>query len=154
MKVNRSKTLFKELLEEYISNPEKDYYSNQTGDNNHPIFTLIQNTLQKIEVKYYYRKLSYTLTYFFVCLIYLEITIVFPSLPMVYFIIFPLINRLFFYIIGTKFIKTPDLVDITCLSGKASARPAFAVEYFLSAVHLFCRWYHNYIQFRIRHVRI
>jgi len=31
MKVNMSKTQFKELLEEYISNLEKDYDSNQSG---------------------------------------------------------------------------------------------------------------------------
>lgn len=44
MKVNMSKTEFKELLEEYTSNLEKDYDSNQTGNSNHPIFSLIQNT--------------------------------------------------------------------------------------------------------------
>ena len=39
-----SKTKFKELLEEYISNLEKDYDSNQTGNSNHPVFSVIQNT--------------------------------------------------------------------------------------------------------------
>ncbi len=41
MKVNMSKTQFKELLEEYISNLEKDYDSNQSGNSNHPTYSLI-----------------------------------------------------------------------------------------------------------------
>ena len=53
MKVNMSKTKFKELLEEYISNLEKDYDSNQKENSNHPVFSLIQNTYQKLEDKYY-----------------------------------------------------------------------------------------------------
>ena len=58
MEVKMSKTQFKELLEEYISNLEKDYDSNQTGNSNHPTYSLIKNTYQKIEDKYYYRKLG------------------------------------------------------------------------------------------------
>ena len=50
MKVNMSKTEFKELLEEYTSNLEKDYDSNQTGNSKHPIFSVIQNTYQKLYV--------------------------------------------------------------------------------------------------------
>ena len=84
-----SKTQFKELLEEYISNLEKDYDSNQTGNSNHPVFSVIQNTYQKLEDKYYYRKLGFTLMYFLSCIIYLAITIVFPSLPLAFFIVFP-----------------------------------------------------------------
>ena len=52
MKVNMSKTQFKELLEEYISNLEKDYDSNQTGNSIHPTYSLIQSTYQKIEDVY------------------------------------------------------------------------------------------------------
>ena len=63
MKVNMSKTEFKELLEEYTSNLEKDYNSNQTGNSKHPVFSVIQNTYQKLEDKYYYRKLGFTLSY-------------------------------------------------------------------------------------------
>jgi hypothetical protein len=118
MKVNMSKTKFKELLEEYISNLEKDYDSNQTGNSNHPVFSVIQNTYQKLEDKYYYRKLGFTLSYFFFCIIYLTITIVFSSLPLPFFIVFPFLILLFFYIIETKFIKTPDLVDITSLGDR------------------------------------
>ena len=59
MKVNMSKTQFKELLEEYISNLEKDYDSNQTGNSNHPTYSLIKNTYKKIEDKYFYRKLGF-----------------------------------------------------------------------------------------------
>jgi hypothetical protein len=44
-----SKTQFKELLEEYISNLEKDYDSDQTGNSNHPAYSLNKNTCQKIE---------------------------------------------------------------------------------------------------------
>jgi len=44
MEVNRSKPQFKELLEKYISTLEKDYDSNQTGNCNHPVFSVIQNT--------------------------------------------------------------------------------------------------------------
>ena len=95
MKVNMSKTKFKELLEEYISNLEKDYDSNQTGNSNHPIFSVIQNTYQKIEDKYYYRKLGFTLTYFLFCMYILAITIVFPSLPLAFFIVFPFLILLF-----------------------------------------------------------
>jgi len=58
-----SKPEFKELLEEYISNLEKDYDSNQKGNSNQPIFSLIQNTYQKLKDKYYYRKLGFTLTF-------------------------------------------------------------------------------------------
>ena len=113
-----SKTEFKELLEEYISNLEKDYDSNQKENSNHPIFSLIQNTYQKLKDKYYYRKLGFTLTFFLFCIIYLAITIVFPSLPLPFFIVFPFLILLFFYLIETKFIKTPDLVDITSLGDR------------------------------------
>ena len=118
MKVNMSKTEFKELLEEYTSNLEKDYDSNQKENSNHPVFSLIQNTYQKLEDKYYYRKLGFTLMYFLSCIIYLAITIVFPSLPLAFFIVFPFLILLFFYIVVTKFIKTPDLVDITSLGDR------------------------------------
>jgi hypothetical protein len=118
MKVNMSKTPFKELLEEYISNLEKDYDSNQTGNSNHPVYSVIQNTYQKLEDKYYYRKLGFTLTFFLICILYLAITIVFPSLPLPFFIVFPSLILLFFYLIETKFIKTPDLVDITSLGDR------------------------------------
>ena len=74
-----SKTQFKELLEEYISNLEKDYDSNQTGNSNHPVFSVIQNTYQKLEDKYFFRKSGFTLTFFLFYIIYLAITIVFPS---------------------------------------------------------------------------
>ena len=118
MKVNMSKTQFKELLEEYISNLEKDYDSNQTGTSNHPTYSLIKNTYQKIEDKYYYRKLGFTLIYFLFCIIYIAITIAFPSLPLAFFIVFPFMILFFFYIVVTKLIKTPDLVDITSLGDR------------------------------------
>jgi len=118
MKVNMSKTQFKELLEEYISNLEKDYDSNQTGNSNHPTYSLIKNTYQKIEDKYYYRKLGFTLIYFLFCIIYIAITIAFPSLPLAFFIVFPFMILFFFYIVVTKLIKTPDLVDITSLGDR------------------------------------
>jgi ribosomal protein S17E len=118
MKVNMSKMEFKELLEEYTSNLEKDYDSNQKENSNHPVFSLIQNTYQKLEDKYYYRKLGFTLMYFLSCIIYLAITIVFPSLPMAFFIVFPFLIQLIFYLVVTKFIKTPDLVDITSLGDR------------------------------------
>ena len=118
MKVNMSKTKFKELLEEYISNLEQDYDSNQTGNSNHPVFSVIQNTYQKLEDKYYYRKLGFTLMYFLSCIIYLAITIVFPSLPLAFFIVFPFMILLIFYLVVTKLIKTPDLVDITSLGDR------------------------------------
>jgi len=120
MKVNMSKMEFKELLEEYTSNLEKDYDSNQKENSNHPVFSLIQNTYQKLEDKYYYRKLGFTLMYFLSCIIYLAITIVFPSLPMAFFIVFPFFILLFFYLVVTKLIKTPDLVDITSLGDRIS----------------------------------
>jgi len=113
-----SKPDFNELLEEYISSLEKDFDSNQTGNSIHPTYSLIQNTYQKIEDKYYYRKLGCTITYFLFCLIYLAITIVFSSLPLVFFIVFPFMILLFFYIVLTKLIKTPDLVDITSLGDR------------------------------------
>ena len=73
MKVNMSKPEFKELLEEYISNLEKDYDSNQKENSNHPVFSVIQNTYQKLEDKYYYRKLGFTIMYFlWNCYFYLE----------------------------------------------------------------------------------
>jgi len=113
-----SKTQFKELLEEYISNLEKDYDSNQTGNSNHPTYSLIKNTYKKIEDKYFYRKLGYTLTYFLFCLVYIGITIALPSLPLAFFIVLPFMILFFFYIVVTKFIKTPDLVDITSLGDR------------------------------------
>ena len=113
-----SKTKFKELLEEYISNLEKDYDSNQTGNSNHPTYSLIKNTYQKIEDKYYYRKLGFTLIYFLFCVVYISITIALPSLPLAFFIVFPFMILLFFYVIVTKLIKTPDLVDITSLGDR------------------------------------
>ena len=82
-----SKTKFKELLEEYISNLEKDYDSNQTGNSNHPTNSLIKNTYQKIEDKYYYRKLGFTLIYFLFCVVYISITIALPSLPLAFFMV-------------------------------------------------------------------
>lgn len=118
MKVKMSKTKFKELLEEYISNLEKDYDSNQTGNCNHPTYSLIKNTYQKIEEKYYYRKLGFTLTYFLFCVVYIAITIALPSLPLAFFIVFPFMILFFFYIVVTKLIKTPDLVDITSLGDR------------------------------------
>lgn len=118
MKVKMSKTQFKELLEEYISNLEKDYDSNQTGNCNHPTYSLIKNTYQKIEEKYYYRKLGFTLTYFLFCVIYMAMTIALPSLPLAFFIVFPFMILFFFYIVVTKLIKTPDLVDITSLGDR------------------------------------
>lgn len=118
MKVKMSKTKFKELLEEYISNLEKDYDSNQTGNCNHPTYSLIKNTYQKIEEKYYYRKLGFTLTYFLFCVVYIAMTIAFPSLPLAFFIVFPFMILFFFYIVVTKLIKTPDLVDITSLGDR------------------------------------
>ena len=113
-----SKTQFKELLEEYISNLEKDYDSNQTGNSNHPTYSLIKNTYKKIEDKYFYRKLGFTLTYFLFCLVYIAITIALPSLPLAFFIAFPFMILFFFYIVVTKLIKTPDLVDITSLGDR------------------------------------
>jgi hypothetical protein len=118
MKVKMSKTKFKELLEEYISNLEKDYDSNQTGNCNHPTYSLIKNTYQKIEEKYYYRKLGFTLTYFLFCVVYIAMTIALPSLPLAFFIVFPFMILFFFYIVVTKLIKTPDLVDITSLGDR------------------------------------
>ena len=56
--------------------------------------------------------------YFLSCIIYLAITIIFPSLPLAFFIVFPFLILLFFYIVVTKFIKTPDLVDITSLGDR------------------------------------
>jgi hypothetical protein len=53
-----SKPEFIELLEEHISNLEKDYDSIQKGNSNQPIFSLIQNTNQKLKDKYYYRSLG------------------------------------------------------------------------------------------------
>ena len=38
---------FKEILEEYISDLEKDYDFDIKGNSNHPTFSLIQNTYQK-----------------------------------------------------------------------------------------------------------
>ena len=118
MKVKMSKTKFKELLEEYISNLEKDYDSNQTGNSNHPTYSLIKNTYQKIEEKYFYRKLGFTLTYFLFCVVYIAMTIALPSLPLTFFIVFPFMILFFFYIVVTKLIKTPDLVDITSLGDR------------------------------------
>jgi ribosomal protein S17E len=118
MKVNMSKMEFKELLEEYTSNLEKDYDSNQKENRNHPIFSLIQNTYQKLKDKYYYRKLGFTLTFFLFCIIYLAITIVFPSLPLAFFIVSPFLILLILYLVVTKLIKTPDLVDITSLGDR------------------------------------
>ena len=118
MKVKMSKTKFKELLEEYISNLEKDYDSNQTGNSNHPTYSLIKNTYQKIEEKYFYRKLGFTLTYFLFCVVYIAMTIALPSLPLAFFIVFPFLILFFFYIVVTKLIKTPDLVDITSLGDR------------------------------------
>ena len=118
MKVKMSKTQFKELLEEYISNLEKDYDSNQTGNCNHPTYSLIKNTYQKIEDKYYYRRLGFTLTYFLFCVVYIAMTIALPSLPLTFFIVFPFMILFFFYIVVTKLIKTPDLVDITSLGDR------------------------------------
>jgi hypothetical protein len=118
MKVNMSKTQFKELLEEYISNLEKDYDSNLTGNIIHPTYSLIQSTYQKIEDKYYYRKLGFTLIYFFFCIIYLAITIVYSSLPLVLFIVLSFMILFFFYIGVTKLIKRPDLVDIISLGDR------------------------------------
>jgi ribosomal protein S17E len=115
-----SKMEFKELLEEYTSNLEKDYDSNQKENSNHPVFSLIQNTYQKLEDKYYYRKLGFTLMYFLSCIIYLAITIVFPSLPMAFFIVFPFFILIIFYLVVIKLIKTPDLVDITSLGDRIS----------------------------------
>ena len=120
MTVNMSKMEFKELLEEYTSNLEKDYDSNQKGNSNQPIFSLIQNTYQKLKDKYYYRKLGFTLTFFLFCFIYLAITIAFPSLPLAFFIVFLYLNLLIFYLVVTKFIKVPDLVDITSLGDRIS----------------------------------
>ncbi|MBK7628729.1 MAG: hypothetical protein IPJ16_16295 [Bacteroidales bacterium] len=113
-----SKPQFKELLEEYILNLEKDYDSNQTGNSNHPTYSLIKNTYQKIEDKYYYKKLGFTLIYFFFCVIYIAITIAFPSLPLEFFIVSPFMILFFFYIVVTKLIKTPDLVDIISLGDR------------------------------------
>jgi len=118
MKVNRSKPHFKELLEEYISTLEKDYDSDQTGKTNHPTFSLIQNTYQKIEDKYFYKKLGFALTYFLFCIIYLAITIVYSSLPLVFFVVSPFLFLFFFYILVTNLIKIPDLVDITSLGDR------------------------------------
>jgi hypothetical protein len=53
MKVNMSKPEFKELFEEYISKLEKDYDFDIKGNRNQPIFSLIQNTYQKLKDKYY-----------------------------------------------------------------------------------------------------
>lgn len=113
-----SKTPFKELLEEYISNLEKDYDSNQTGNINHPTYSLIKNTYKKIEDKYFYRNLGVTLTYFLFCFVYIAITIALPSLPLTLFIVLPFMILFFFYIVLTKFIKTPDLVDIISLGDR------------------------------------
>jgi len=118
MKVNRSKPQFKELLEEYISILEKDYDSIRTGRTNHPTFSLIQNTYQKIEDKYFYKKLGFTLCYFLFCLIYLMITIAYSSLPLVIFVVSPFLILLFFYILAINILKIPDLVDITSLGDR------------------------------------
>ncbi|MBK7629117.1 MAG: hypothetical protein IPJ16_18300 [Bacteroidales bacterium] len=118
MKVNRSKPHFKELLEEYISTLEKDYVSVQTGQTIHPTFSLIQNTYQKIEDKYFYKKLGFTLTYFLFCIIYLAITIIYSSLPLVFFVVSPFLFLFFFYFLVTHLIKIPDLVDITSLGDR------------------------------------
>ena len=109
---------FKEILEEYISDLEKDYDFDIKGNSNHPTFSLIQNTYQKLKDKYYYRKLGFTLTYFLFCIVYLGITIVFPSLPLTLFIISPFLILIIFYLVVTKLIKTPDLVDITSLGDR------------------------------------
>jgi hypothetical protein len=53
--------------------------------------------------------------FFSFCIIYLVITIVIPSLPLTLFIVFPFLILLFFHLVVTKLIKTPDLVDITIL---------------------------------------
>jgi len=109
---------FKEILEEYISDLEKDYDFDIKGNSNHPTFPLIQNTYQKLKDKYYYRKLGFTLMFFLFCIIYLAVAIVYSSLPLVFFIVFPFMIPLFFYIVVTKLIKTPDLVDITSLGDR------------------------------------
>jgi hypothetical protein len=115
-----SKPEFKQLLEEYISNLEIDYTSNQNGTSIHPISSLIQNTYQKLKDKYYYRKISFTLTFFLFCVIYLGITILLPSIPLGFFIA-SLFSILFiFYLVETRFIKTPDLIDITSLGDRIS----------------------------------
>jgi len=112
------KQKFKEILEEYISDLEKDYDFDIKGNSNHPTFSLIQNTYQKLKDKYYYRKLGFTLTYFLFCIVYLGITIVFPSLPLTLFIISPFLILIIFYLVVTKLIKTPDLIDITSLGDR------------------------------------
>ena len=99
MKVNMSKTQFKELLEEYISNLEKDYDSNQTGNSNHPTYSLINNTYRKFEDKYYSRKLGFNITYFLFGLIYLAITFGYPSLPLVILKVFPLMILIFVFLV-------------------------------------------------------
>ena len=118
MKVNMSKPKFKQLLEEYISTLEIDYNSNQKGTCIHPVSSLIQNTYQKLKDKYYYRKLSITLIFYLFCLINLAITIIFNSLPLEFFIVFPFLILLIFYLAVTKLIKIPDLVDILSLGDR------------------------------------
>jgi hypothetical protein len=54
MTVIMNKMEFKELLEEYTSNLEKDYESNQKGNSNHPVFSLIQNTYQLFRRNFYH----------------------------------------------------------------------------------------------------
>jgi hypothetical protein len=56
--------------------------------------------------------------FFSFCIIYLVITIVIPSLPLTLFIVFPFLILLFFHLVVTKLIKTPDLVDITSLGDR------------------------------------
>jgi len=109
---------FKELLEEYISILEKDIDSNQKGNRKQPIFSLILNTYQNLRNKYYYRKLGFTLTFFLFCIIYIAIAVAFPSLPLAFFIVFPFIILLFFYLIATMCSNVPDLVDITSLGDR------------------------------------
>ena len=90
-----SKTKFKELPEEYISTLEKDYDSNQTGNSNHPRFSLIQNTCQKIEDKFFYKKSGFTLPFFLFCIVYSAIAIVCSSLPLVFFVVSPFLFLFF-----------------------------------------------------------
>lgn len=112
-----SKLEFKELLDEYISKLEKDYTYN-LSKNNHPIFSVLQNTYTNLRRKYFFRWTS---------IIVMSILTVFlfyfnffnnPALNLAiqifsFFLVFSI-----FYIITHYFIKLPDIEDVNIIADR------------------------------------
>lgn len=108
---------FKDILEKYISNLEKDYNYNKKN-NNHPIFSVIQNTYFGLKLKYNYSWIGAGVLLVIILSLFSYTYIVTYPINLLVLITFNILLIVIYYVVVIYVIKLPDLDDVRILGDR------------------------------------